>query len=504
MEGLVFLQSLSLVSSHLFSLHGILLLIGGVVLGLIMGAIPGMGAMTTLALVIPFTYGWNPLDAFLLFPAIFGATTVGGSVSAILINTPGTPENIATTLDGYPLAKQGRAAEALSISGFSSLTGSLLGLIIYILILPFLVPISLLFGPPEVFWLGVFTLVVIATVTGGSFLINILVGSFAFVLSCVGMGPVSGVPRLSLGINYLWGGIPLIPAMVGAFAISEVIKLYTQRTSIIEEKIEIKGSRSKALGHLFRNKLLILRSTILGFVIGVIPGVGGTVANYLAYGLAVQSAKDPGNFGQGDVRGVIGPETANNAKDVGQLVPTFALGIPGSGTMAIFLGAMTLHGIVPGPFVMRDHGDVVVMVTLALALGFMLSCLSVVFLGGLLAKVLEINISILCAFIMIIAFIASYFVRYEILDILVMLIFGVLGYVVIKLKGSPILLILPLILGEMVEHNFILSQQIAMGNSFYYFSPVSLILIGLTIFSVLLPLIRKRSEGKKPEGGKDE
>lgn len=497
MEGLAFFKSLELVSSLLFSPQGVLMLIGGVILGLIMGAVPGMGAMTTLALVIPFTYGWDPLDAFLLLPAIFGATTVGGSVAAILINTPGTPENIATTLDGYPLAKQGRAAEALAISGFSSLTGSILGLIIYILIMPFLVPISLLFGPPEVFWLGVFTLVVIATVTGGSFLINILAGSFGFILSCVGMGPVSGVPRFTQGITYLWGGIELIPAMVGAFAISEVIKLYTQQEAIAEEKMEIKGSRSKAVGHLFRNKLLILRSTILGFIIGVIPGVGGTVANYLAYGQAVQSARDPSNFGKGDVRGVIGPETANNAKDVGQLVPTFALGIPGSGTMAIFLGAMTLHGIVPGPFVMRDHGDVVVMVSLALALAFMLSCLSVVFLGGALAKVLEINVNILCSFIMILAFIATYFVRYELLDILVMLIFGVLGYIVVKLKGSPILLILPLILGEMVEHNFILAQEIAMGDPFYFFSAVSLILIGLTVTSVLLPLMRKRSDEKK-------
>ena len=497
MEGLAFFHSLDLVSSHLFSLQGILMLIGGVVLGLIMGAAPGMGAMTTLALLIPFTYGWDPLDAFLLFPAVFGATTVGGSVAAILINTPGTPENIATTLDGYPLAKQGRAAEALSISGLSSLTGSVLGLIIYILIMPFLVPISLLFGPPEVLWLGVFTLVVIATVTGGSFLVNILAGSLGFVLSCVGMGPVSGVPRFTLGLSYLWGGVELIPAMVGAFAISEVIKLYTRQESIAKEKIEIKGSRSKAVGHLFRNKLLILRSTILGFIIGAIPGVGGTVANYLAYGQAVQSAKDAGNFGKGDVRGVIGPETANNAKDVGQLVPTFALGIPGSGTMAIFLGAMTLHGIVPGPFVMRDHGDVVVMVSLALALAFMLACLSVVFLGGVLAKVLEIEVNILCAFIMILAFIATYFVRYELLDTLVMLIFGVLGYIVVKLKGSPILLILPLILGEMVEHNFILAHEIALGDVSYFFSPVSIVLISLTAFSIILPLMRKGSKGKK-------
>jgi putative tricarboxylic transport membrane protein len=247
---------------------------------------------------------------------------------------------------------------------------------------------------------------------------------------------------------------------------------------------------------LLRNKLLILRSTILGFIIGVIPGIGGTVANYLAYGQAVQMAKDPGNFGKGDVRGVIGPETANNAKDVGQLVPTLALGIPGSGTMAVFLGAMTLHGIVPGPFVLRDHMDVVIMITLTLAVAFMLSCLAVVYLGGYFSRILEINVNILCVSILILAFIATYFVRYEILDVLVMLIFGVLGYITVKLKGSPILLILPLILGDIVEHNFILTQEISLGETSYFFSPISIILVILIVLSVILPLLRGRQKAK--------
>jgi putative tricarboxylic transport membrane protein len=496
--GAVF-QSLGLISSHLFSPLGIFLLLFGVLLGLIMGAVPGMGAMTTLALLIPFTYGWDPLDAFLLLASVFGATTVGGSVAAILINTPGTPENIATTIEGYPLARQGRAAEALAISGLSSLSGSVIGLVIYAFLIPFLLPIALLFGPPEVFWLGIFTLVVIATVTGGSFLINIIVGGLGFVLSCVGLGPLSGVPRFTFGITYLWGGIELIPALVGAFALSEIIRLYTQQTGILSERIQVTGSRSRAVVHLVRNKLLLLRSAILGFVIGAIPGVGGTVANYLAYGQAVQTAKDQSGFGKGDVRGLIAPEAANNAKDVGQLVPTLALGIPGSGTMAVFLGAMTLHGVIPGPFVLRDFFDVVLMITLTLAMAFMLSCLSVVFLGKHFSKVLEVNVNILCVFILILAFIATYFVRYELFDVLLMLIFGVLGYITVKLKGSPILLILPLILGPIVEHNFILTQEISMGNYAYFFSPISIFLILLTLFSVGFPLLRGRKTNKNTE-----
>jgi len=490
-------ESFGLVAGHLFCLKGVLMLLFGVALGLVMGVIPGMGAMTTLVLVLPFTYGWDPLDAFLLLPALFGATTVGGSVAAILINTPGTPENIATTLDGYPLAKQGRAVEALATAGLSSLSGSFFGLVLFLLLIPVLVPISLLFGPPEVFWLGIFTLFVLATVTGGSFIVNLLIGGFAFVLALHGLHPMTGTPRFAHGITYLWGGITLIPALVGTFAIAEIIKLFAEQKGFVSEKIQVTGSRSKAIHHLLGNKLLFLRSTILGFIIGAIPGVGGTVANYLAYGQAVQTCKNPENFGKGDVRGIIAPESANNAKDVGQLIPTLALGIPGSGTMAIFLGALILHGIIPGPFLMRDNLDVVAMITFTLAFAFSISCLCVVFGGKYLSKILEVNVSVVSVAIVIVCFIACYFVRYELLDVLVMLVFGVLGYVITKIKGSRILLILPLILGPIVEHNFILSQQICLGDYSYFFSPISIIIVLLTLFTILLPLIRGRRKGLK-------
>ena len=488
-------QSFGLWAGHIFSVNGVLLLLLGVALGLVMGAIPGMGAMTTLVLVLPFTYGWDPLDAFLLLPALFGATTVGGSVAAILINIPGTPENIMTMVDGYPLAKQGRAVEALATSGLSSMIGSLLGIMIFIILVPLLLPVALLFGPPEVFWLGLFTLVVLATVTGGSFLVNITVGALAFILSFVGMGPLTGVPRFTYDIMYLQGGIPLIPALVGTFAIAETIKLFAEGKKVAAEKVEVAGSRMEAVHNVIRNKLLILRSAGLGFLIGAIPGVGGTTASYLAYGQAVQTCKNPENFGKGDIRGVIAPESSNNAKDVGQLIPTLALGIPGSGTMTVFLGALILHGITPGPFIMRDHFDVVTMVVFTLALAFSISCLVVIFGGKYFSKVLQIDASILEITILIVSIIATYFVRYQLLDLAMMLGFGVLGYVVMKLNGSRILLILPLILGPIIESNFIVSLQICLGDYSYFFGPISIVLILVMMFSISLPFIRRRRRG---------
>jgi putative tricarboxylic transport membrane protein len=486
------LQSFGLVAMRLFSVEGIVLLFAGVLLGVVMGAIPGLGAMTTLALLLPFTYGWNPLDAMILLSAVCGSVTVGGAVAAILINTPGTDSNIATTLDGYPMAKQGRAVEALATAALASLGGSLVGLLLFLPLIPVMGTVSLAFGPPEVFWLGIFTLVMLSTVTGGSFIMNLLIGALAFVLSTHGMGPIAGVPRFAFGLTYLWGGIPLVPAMVGTFAFSEMIKVMAHEQGMDREKLEVKGSKWRAVRNVTDNLLLFLKSSILGYIIGVIPGVGGTVANYLAYGQAVQSAKNPETFGKGDVRGVVGPESANNAKDVGQLVPTLSLGIPGSGTMAVFLGALTLHGLNPGPFLIRDHLDVVTMITFTLALAFSISCLGVFFGGKYLSRVLEVDNVIVSVTVVTVCFVAAYFIRFQIFDCLVMLAFGVLGYVVDKLKGSRILLALPLILGPIIEHNFILALQISVGDYSYFFKPISLFILVLTLMSFLWPLIRQR------------
>lgn len=486
------LSSFGVVGEYLFSVNGMSLLLIGTIIGSTAGSIPGLGAMTTLALLLPFTYGWGPLDAMILLSAVCGSVTVGGSVAAILINAPGTDSNIATTIDGYPLAQQGRAIEALGTAALASLFGSIIGLLIFLPMIPVLGKVSLAFGPPEVFWLGVFTLVVLSTVTGGSFLVNLLVGSLAFVLSTHGLGPISGVPRFTFGITYLWGGIPLVPALVGIFAVSEMAKLYSQQSEHEEKQLEIKGSRKNAIKNILINYPLVFRSSLLGFIIGAIPGVGGTVANYLAYGQAVQFSKDRSKFGKGDVRGIIAPEASNNAKDVGQLVPTLTLGIPGSGTMAIFLGVLTLHGLNPGPFLLRDHLDIVTMIVLSLAMAFIISCFGVFWFGKYLAKLLKIENRTICLFVVVICFLASFFIRNQIIDCFVMVIFGVLGYFTDRLKGSRVLLALPIILGPIIENNLVLANQISGGDISYFLSKISVSVILLTFFSILFPMLKRK------------
>jgi len=380
----------------------------------------------------------------------------------------------------------------------SSLFGSIVVLILFFILLPFLMILSLAFGPSEIFWLGIFTLVILSTVTGGSVFMNLLVGGLSFVLSMIGMDPTIGELRFTFGTDYLREGIELIPALVGTFAVSEMINIFVQNNNSLTSNLTVKGSRIKSIKILFRNIFLAIRSTIIGFIIGVIPGVGGTVANYLVYGHAVQSAKEKDDFGKGDARGVLAPEASNNAKDLGQLVPTFALGIPGSGTMAIFLGALTLHGFTPGPSLMNNHLDTVGIIVFAFALAFIASCSIVFFFGHLIVPFLKINVNIMVSIILTISFIAIYVTRFQIIDVLIMVVFGVLAYIIMKLRGSRILLILPLILGPIIENNFMLSKQISHGDNMIFLeSSISIIIIVFMILSVLYPVFKMLVGPKK-------
>ena len=249
-------EVISIAFSQIFTSLGMALLLFGIVIGLTMGIIPGLGAMATIALILPFTYGWEKLDAFLLFSAIFGSTTVGGSVTAILLNTPGTPENIATTLDGYPMARKGKAAEAIATAAFSSMCGGLISLAVFIATIPLLRSISLMFGPPEIFWLGFFALVIISAVTKGSFLGSLIIGCFALILSFHGLNPITGTPRFVHGFIYLYDGFQLIPVLLGTFAVSEMIKLSLERESIAYEVVKVEGSIKKGIKNVLKLSLI--------------------------------------------------------------------------------------------------------------------------------------------------------------------------------------------------------------------------------------------------------
>ena len=330
--------------------HVILTLFFGSVIGLIFGAVPGLGGILAMSMLLPFTFDWDAITAIYLFCGIMGASAFGGSISAILLNTPGTPVNAATCFDGYPMAKRGEAARALGLSAGACLLGALFGLVILALLIQVMRPLVLAFGHPEIFWLVVFGLVTTATVSQGSLLNGLIAGGVGVLLSLVGLSEPTGLIRYTMGSEYLWDGIPLIPFFVGPFAIGELINYSALGGTIARDSIEanIRGAWKGVLEN-FHHAVCLLRSASIGTLVGIIPGVGGETANLIAYTVAVQSSKDPGSFGKGNPEGVIASEAANDSKDGGALLTTLSFGIPGSLAMALLLSIFIMHGVSPGP-----------------------------------------------------------------------------------------------------------------------------------------------------------
>ncbi|MBT6567089.1 MAG: tripartite tricarboxylate transporter permease, partial [Candidatus Puniceispirillum sp.] len=329
----------------------------GVLLGLCFGMIPGLGGTTALALLIPITFSMESLDAMYLAGGVMGATSFGGSITAILLNTPGTAPNAATTFDGYPMAQQGRAGEAIGASATASAMGGLLGLFTLILFIPLAKEIVLLFGPVEFLLLTVLGLVAIAVSSRGKLLRGLIAGGFGLMFAFVGVDTISGATRFTLDTDYLWDGIPLVPTLTGLFAISQMIELALKGGSVVSSNTTIASISGiwQGAAAVFKHWTVMVRGSVIGTIIGAIPGLGGTVASFIAYTSTVQSSRDPSSFGKGNIVGVIAPESANNAKDGGSLVPTVAFGIPGSAETAVFLGILVLHGIEPGPSLLLQN-----------------------------------------------------------------------------------------------------------------------------------------------------
>ncbi|MDH3264812.1 MAG: tripartite tricarboxylate transporter permease, partial [Paracoccaceae bacterium] len=331
---------------------GLLYLAAGVMLGLIFGVIPGLGGTTALALLIPVTYTLQPIEAMYLAGGVMGATSFGGSISAILLNTPGTAPNAATCFDGYPLARQGKAGLAIGASAAASALGGLIGLLTLLAFIPVAREVVLSFGPAEFFLLTVLGLAAIAVSVRGKLLRGLIAGCVGLLFAYVGSDAITGDIRFSAGVDYLWDGIPLVPTLTGMFAISQMIELALKGGSVASGSAglatRITGVWEGVLS-VFKHWPVLLRGSLIGTVIGAVPGLGGTVAAFLSYSSTAQTAHDRDTFGTGNIKGVIAPESANNAKDGGSLIPTVAFGIPGSAETALFLAILVLHGMDPGP-----------------------------------------------------------------------------------------------------------------------------------------------------------
>ncbi len=477
-----------------------LYLLLGATLGFVFGVIPGLGGTQALALLLPLTLSMSQEQAIITLIGVIGASTFGGSITAILLNTPGTSQNAATVFDGYPLAKQGKAGMALGAAATASLMGAVVGVIILTLILPFGRYIVLAFSYPEYVMIALMGLSVIAVVSQGSMWKALIAGGLGFIFAAVGNDPITGELRFTFGIDYLFDGIKMVPALIGLFAISEAFKLMLEKGTIAKRDVPtgINGVW-KGVGSVFKHFGVFIRSSIIGTIIGIIPGVGGTVANFIAYGQTVQTSKNKEMFGKGDIRGVIGPESANNAKDGGALVPTLIFGIPGSAETAVLLGALILHGIQPGPRLMLDHPTLILELIYALLAANIIVSVLGIFLAPQLTKLTKLPVMLIAPNILVISLLGAYMTQYEHGDVVVALLFGLLGYIMYRFGFSRIPLVIALVLGGLLESNYHQTLKL-FGIEGFFNRPLSLVLFLITIFMITYPLMKRLIKSHKDSG----
>jgi putative tricarboxylic transport membrane protein len=499
-------NALSTASLHFLHFNALAYLVMGTCIGLLFGAIPGLGGTTALALIIPLTFGMEEANAIMLMGGSMAATSTGGSVSAILLNTPGIAPNAATTFDGFPLAQQGRAGEAIGAGATSSALGGLIGVFTLLAVIPIAKAIVLLFGPPELFLLAIFGLCAIGVSTGDRMLQALIAAVFGFVCAFVGFDYVSGIIRYTYGVDALYDGIKLVPALIGLFAISQMIDLAVKGGSIagdsstLETKIQNVSDGIKAV---FRNWSTMLSGSAIGTFIGAVPGVGGTVAAFLSYSTQVQRDSNPDvPYGRGNIKGVIAPEAANNAKDGGSLIPTLAFGIPGSAETAVFLGAMILHGLEPGPTLLQDHTDEIYTLILSLTVACVIATLIVLVLARPMAYLTLVDAHVLAPVVTVVALIGAYALNGEFGDVIVALAFSIIGYLMIRFQYPRITFTIALVLGEVTERSFFQAMGVSDGSWGIFVSGTPAItLIALIVISLLIPSFRSWLRKRKEAGG---
>lgn len=467
----------------------------GTVVGLVIGFLPGLGGLATIALLIPFLYGMEPVHGLAFILGAYGACSFGGSITAILANTPGTGEQVVTTFDGYPMTQSGKAARALGVSATASALGGVFGVVVLFIAIPFARQLIIYFRPPEVFALGLLGVLLMGVIDAKTVTKGVISGTLGLMLSFIGADPVTGVGRLTFGTLVLRDGLDITALTMGLFAIAEMFSVYTRGTSIARG---VSIERSKQPGFrvidgfmdVVRRWKLSIQCSILGALAGVIPGIGATAAMFFAYGYARTRSDDPSQFGKGAPEGVLGPEAANNAKEGGSLVPTLSFGIPGSSGMALMIGVFLLLGYVPGPDMMRNHLDVVFLIAWVIALSNVAASFIGIGIAPILAKATFVRPSIVASTLIGVSLIGS-FVDARLPWVMgLALVAGVVGYVAKSLGYSNAGFILGFVLGPIIDRNLNLALQVY-GASFVT-RPLTAVVLLLGLGAVTWPLVRRR------------
>ena len=480
---------------------GVILL--GSIIGFTFGIIPGLGGTIALSMMLPFSLLLEPRTAMYFYAGIMGAVAFGGSVPAILIRVPGRGSDVAATFDGYPMTERGEGSRALGISAIASLLGAIFGIVILVAALPLVKVIVLAMGPPEFFILIIWGLSACIVISKANLIKGLFSACLGLVFSFFGAAPATTTSRWAFGTSYLEyaKGLPLIPFVVGLFAIGQMIKLSIKGRIVTDERVTVIGGywRSTIDGfkEIIRHKICFFRSSTIGTLVGIIPGIGATAAAYFAYLAAVQSSKKPETFGQGNPEGLLAVEAANDAKDGGALLTTLAFGIPGSLEMAVLLVALILHGVTPGPMLVREHPDIV----WSLIFGLLISNTVVSTVGLMIATkmafIARIKAGFLIPVVVVTCFIGIYMYHENVMDVLLAVIVGFLSFGLEKYGFPLVPLAIAFVLGRLGEVFFHQSLGVGWGSYFIFFTrPISvgLILLILVTFALpyLTPLLTKR------------
>ena len=483
------------------------LIIVGVASGIIVGALPGLTATMAIALLVPFTFGMSPIHGLALLGAIYTGAIYGGSFSAILINTPGTPSAIATTFDGYPMARKGEAYRAIVTATLSSVFGGTVGVVFLIFLAPPLARAALTFGPPEYFWLAAFGLTIIAAVSPRSTLKGLIGGGIGLLISTIGIAPIEGAVRYNFGTIALQNGVSLIPALIGFFCIPEVFRM-VEESGTTGSVVPYKKQRkmvTRVFHALLRKPWLMIRSSLIGTFIGIIPGAGGNIAGLVSYNEAIRTSRNKEKFGTGAMEGVAASETANNASVSGALIPMLTLGIPGAPPAAVLFGALLLQGMRPGMELFTAHGSV----TYAFLFSLVLANFAMLPLGLLLGKAVSslmqhTRVQTMAPLIIFLSMVGSYSIANNIADIYTMVVVGIVAHALRKAGFMPGPIVLGLILGPIAELG--LTQSLLMGRAtgsmttVFFARPLSVILLVLTVGSIITPMYVKWREHRGGSG----
>lgn len=481
----------------------LLFILLGFLLGFVVGAIPGFNDANVMAILLPFTLLLDPTVAIVSMVAIYCGAQAAGSIPAILMNIPGTPGNAATTLEGYPLARAGRSGYALGLSFGASTFGAFIGAALALIFAPILGLFALRFGPAEMFMVAVLGLTVVSTLSTESFAKGLMIAAFGILVSLIGVDSMSAYPRATYGIPQLYDGMPLIPVLLGLFGLSELILLLGRRTIADRDATQstgwaeiITGLRESASA---KHQINIWRSSILGFVVGVVPGAGATIGSFLAYGQAKQWSRNRDAFGKGNPEGLLATDSANNATATGAVVPMLTLGLPGSASTLVMLAALVLNGVRPGPEFFRTFQVEAYTILFSMFVAAVLIATLGIVLARVAQRIVFIPNSILVPTVAVLVFIGAYAWRFMAFDLLLMVVFGVFGVILRTYRYPVPAFMLAIILGPLLESNFLRATRIG-GVESLLASPISKTIAAMIVLSLLAPLLQMLFKRRDRQG----